>query len=214
MTISVQCGCCLLTPHFLGIAISAGKNRTVCIPFSPNAGNKPPSWQHLRLMYAFRDSDGKILASCVHFQVQSGDLGCVARESCRQGLLFASRCPKSCMAHDSCHGDCPPLRSARGMCRHGPSRAPGETLVSTERIPGQAPFWMACWAVWVSGCCGIVQATFSKLQLQIGGSEFPPVSCCRRNGGTSRAMSGAVFGVLMAPLLFCECFRIYLRFDR
>lgn len=127
-------------PHFLGIAISAGKNRTVCIPFSPNAGNKPPSWQHLRLMYAFRDSDGKILVSCVHFQVQSGDSECVARKSCRQGPLFASRCPKSCMAHDSCHGDCPPLRSARGMCRHGPSRAPGETLVSTERIPGQAHF--------------------------------------------------------------------------
>ena len=60
------------------------------------------------------------------------------------------------------------------MCRHGPSRAPGETLVSTERIPGQAPFWMACWAVWVSGCCGIVQTAFSKLQLQIGGASFLP----------------------------------------
>lgn len=156
-------------PHFLGIAISAGKNRTVCIPFSPNAGNKPPSWQHLRLMYAFRDSDDKILVSCVHFQAQSGDSECVARKSCRQGPLFASRCPKSYMAHDSCHGDCPPLRFARGMCRHGPSRVPGETLVSTERIPGQAHFWIACWAVWVSGRCGIVQATFSKLQLQIGG---------------------------------------------
>lgn len=66
-------------------------------------------------------------------------------------------------------GIAPPLRSALGMCRHGPSRAPGETLVSTERIPGQAHFWIACWAVWVSGCCGIVQAAFSKLRLQIGG---------------------------------------------
>lgn len=62
-------------------------------------------------------------------------------------------------------GIAPPLRSALGMCRHGPSRVPGETLVSTERIPGQAHFWIACWAVWVSGRCGIVQATFSKLQL-------------------------------------------------
>ena len=60
------------------------------------------------------------------------------------------------------------------MCRHGPSRAPGETLVSTERIPGQAHFWIACWAVWVSGCCGIVQAAFSKLRLQIGGASFLP----------------------------------------
>ena len=107
-----------------------------------------------------------------------------------------------------------PLRSALGMCRYGPSRAPGETLVSTERIPGQAHFWIACWTVWVSGRCGIVQTAFSKLQLRIGGGEFPPASCCRRNGGTSRVMSGAVFGVLMTPLLFCERFRIYLRFDR
>lgn len=71
-------------------------------------------------------------------------------------------------------GIAPPLRSALGMCRHGPSRAPGETLVSTERIPGQAHFWIACWAVWVSGCCGIVQAAFSKLRLQIGGASFLP----------------------------------------
>lgn len=94
MTINIQCGCCLLTPHFLGIAISAGKNRTVCIPFSPNVGNKPPSWQHLRLMYAFRDSDGKILASCVHFQAQSDDSECVARKSCRQGPLFRVEMPE------------------------------------------------------------------------------------------------------------------------
>lgn len=67
-----------------------------------------------------------------------------------------------------------PLRSALGMCRYGPSRVPGETLVSTERIPGQAHFWIACWAVWVSGCCGIVQAAFSKLRLQIGGASFLP----------------------------------------
>lgn len=120
-------------------------------------------------MYAFRDSDGKILASCVHFQAQSGDSECVARKSCRQGPLFASRCPKSCMAHDSCHGDCPPRRSALGMCRHGPSRAPGETLVSTERIPGQAHFWIACWSVWVSVCCGIAQTPFRNCSCRRGG---------------------------------------------
>lgn len=113
-------------------------------------------------------------------------------------------------------GVAPPLRSALGMCRHGPSRAPGETLVSTERIPGQAHFWIACWSVWVSVCCGIAQTPFRNCSCRRGGGrgEFPPASCCRRNGGASRVMSGAVFGVLMAPLLFCECFRIYLRFDR
>lgn len=57
MTINIQCGCCLLTPpHFLGIAISAGKNRTVCIPFSPNAGNKPPL-------------PGNIFALCMLFEI-------------------------------------------------------------------------------------------------------------------------------------------------
>ena len=36
-------------------------------------------------MYAFRDQNGKILALCIHFRVQSGDSGYMARESCRQG---------------------------------------------------------------------------------------------------------------------------------
>lgn len=60
------------------------------------------------------------------------------------------------------------------MCRYGPSRVPGETLVSTERIPGQAHFWIACWAVWVSGRCGIVQATFSIAVVDRGGASFLP----------------------------------------
>ena len=80
----------------------AGKNRTVCIPFSPNARKRPPSWQHPPEMHAFRDQNGNILAPCIHSRVQSGDSGYMARESCRQGPFFASRSPKSRMARRCC----------------------------------------------------------------------------------------------------------------
>lgn len=63
------CGCFTASP---------GKNRTVCVLFSTNARNKPSSWQYLPEMYAFRDRNGKILALCVHFQVQSGGFGYMA----------------------------------------------------------------------------------------------------------------------------------------
>ena len=80
----------------------AGKNRTACIPFSPNARKRPPSWQHPPEMHAFRDQNGNILALCIHFRAQSGDSGYMARESCRQGPFFASRSPKSRMARRCC----------------------------------------------------------------------------------------------------------------
>lgn len=80
----------------------AGKNRAVCIPFSPNARKRPLSWQHPPEMHAFRDQDGNILALCIHSRVQSGDSGYMARESCRQGPFFASRSPKSRMARRCC----------------------------------------------------------------------------------------------------------------
>ena len=80
----------------------AGKNRAVCIPFSPNARKRPPSWQHPLEMHAFRDQDGNILAPCIHSRAQSGDSGYMARESCRQGPFFASRSPKSRMARRCC----------------------------------------------------------------------------------------------------------------
>lgn len=64
-----RCGCFTASP---------GKNRTVCVLFSMNARNKPSPWQCLPKMYAFRDRNGKILALCVHFQVQSGGFGYMA----------------------------------------------------------------------------------------------------------------------------------------
>ena len=80
----------------------AGKNRTACIPFSPNALKRPSSWQHPLEMHAFRDQDGNILAPCIHSRAQSGDSGYMARESCRQGPFSASRNPKSRMARRCC----------------------------------------------------------------------------------------------------------------
>ena len=91
-----------LSSRCVGPGTLAGKNRTVCIPFSPNARKRPPSWQHPPEMHAFRDQDGNILAPCIHSRAQSGDLGYMARESCRQGPTFASRSPKSRMARRCC----------------------------------------------------------------------------------------------------------------
>ena len=79
-----------------------GKNRTVCIPFSPNARKRPPSWQLPPEMHAFRDRNGNISALCIHFRAQSGDSGYMARESCRQGPSFASGNPKPRMARRCC----------------------------------------------------------------------------------------------------------------
>lgn len=45
---------------------------------------------------------GNIFAPCIHFRAQSGDSGCMTRESCRQGPSFASGNPKSRMARRCC----------------------------------------------------------------------------------------------------------------
>ena len=97
----------------------AGKNRTACIPFSPNARERPSSWQHPPEMHAFRDQDGNIFALCIHFRAQSGDSGCMACESCRQGPTFASRNPKSRMTRR-----CRQRRAAFPRQRHA-VRPPG-----------------------------------------------------------------------------------------
>ena len=97
----------------------AGKNRAVCIPFSPNARKRPPSWQHPPEMHVFRDQNGNILAPCIHSRVQSGDLGYMARESCRQGPFFASRNPKSRMARRCCQRRPAFLRQQPAVRRNG-----------------------------------------------------------------------------------------------
>lgn len=96
-----------------------GKNRAVCIPFSPNALKRPSSWQHPPEMHVFRDQDGNILAPCIHSRAQSGDLGYMARESCRQGPFFASRSPKSRMARRCCQRRPAFLRQQPAVRRNG-----------------------------------------------------------------------------------------------
>ena len=116
-----------LSSRCVGPGALAGKNRTVCIPFSPNARKRPPSWQLPPEMHAFRDQDGNIPAPCIHFRAQSDDSGYMARESCRQGPSFASGNPKSRMARRCCQrrAACPRQRPAvrpNGLCalRRGP----------------------------------------------------------------------------------------------
>lgn len=81
-------------------------------------------------MYAFRDQNGKILALCIHFRVQSGDSGYMARESCRQGPLFASSGPISRIARRTCQR-CPAFPRQRpaacGMAERAlrPAAGPG-----------------------------------------------------------------------------------------
>ena len=103
----------------VGPGALAGKNRTACIPFSPNARKRPPSWQHPPEMHAFRDQDGNILAPCIHFRAQSGDSGYMARESCRQGPSFASRSPKSRMARRCCQRRAAFLRQRHAVRPNG-----------------------------------------------------------------------------------------------
>ena len=90
-----------------------GKNRVVCILFLLNAFRLPLSWQNSFEMYAFRLNDGKILAPCMHFQMQLGNSEYIAQESCRQRLHFTSGASKSCMLYDSCHGGLVPEVRAR-----------------------------------------------------------------------------------------------------
>ena len=106
----------------------AGKNRTACIPFSPNARKRPPSWQHPPEMHALRDQNGNILAPCIHSRAQSGDSGYMARESCRQGPFSASRNPKSRMARRCCQRRPAFLRQRHAVRPDGPCalrRRPG-----------------------------------------------------------------------------------------
>ena len=70
-------------------------------------------------MHAFRDQNGNILAPCIHSRVQSGDLGYMARESCRQGPFFASRNPKSRMARRCCQRRPAFLRQQPAVRRNG-----------------------------------------------------------------------------------------------
>ena len=85
-------------------------------------------------MHAFRGKNGKILAPCIHFRVQSGGFGYMARESCRQGRLFASRGPRSCMARRTCQRCSTSSWQRPVVCSNG--------LCALSPIPGLLDAWV------------------------------------------------------------------------
>lgn len=85
-------------------------------------------------MHAFRGKNGKILAPCVHSRVRSGGFGCMARKSCRQGRLFASRGPRSCMARRTCQRCSTSSWQRPVVCSNG--------LCALSPIPGLLDAWV------------------------------------------------------------------------
>ena len=131
----------------VGPGALAGKNRAVCIPFSPNARKRPPSWQHPPEMHALRDQDGNILAPCIHFRAQSGDSGCMARGSCRQGPFSASRSPKSRMARRCCQRRPAFPRQRHAVRRNGLCalrQRPAARGMAERALRPAARAWPAC----------------------------------------------------------------------
>lgn len=111
-----------------------GKIRAPCILFSPIARKKGPHWQRFREMHAFRAEDGKIFILCIRFGMQSGDFGCIARESCQGGPFFVSRSLESYMGRRSCQ------RSAlRGPFRSG-GQNKGPCCVGRGHAHATCPF--------------------------------------------------------------------------
>lgn len=93
-----------------------GKICAPCILFSPITRKKGPPWRRLREMHAFRAEVGRIFVPCIRFGVQSGDFGCIARESCQGAPLFVSRSLESCMGR----------RSRQRSALRGPLRSGGQ----------------------------------------------------------------------------------------
>ena len=140
-------------------------------------------------MHALRDQDGNIPAPCIRFRAQSGDSGCMARESCRQRPFFASRSPKSRMARRCCQRRpaFPRQRHAawpNGLCAMRQRHA---TRGMAERaLRPAARAWPACRMrppvislVPAAACAPIRRAA------HCGRGEpsirlFPPPSCCPR----------------------------------
>ena len=168
-----------------------GKNRTVCIPFSPNARKRPPSWQHPPEMHAFRDQNGNILAPCIHSRVQSGDSGYMARESCRQGPFFASRNPKSRMARRCCQRRPAFLRQQPAVRRNGlcAMRQRHVTRGMAERaLRPAARAWPAC----RMPPCHLACARRGLRPLPSRPRSSPPSYTCRASLPASRPPRAAI----------------------
>ena len=151
----------------VAMIISCGNNCAACILFSLIARKEVPPWQRLREMHAFRAEDGKIFAPCIRFRVQSGDFGCIARESC-QGV-FVPRVLESCMGLRSCQRSAlrGPLRSSgqnKGPCcvgrGHVYAACPCSALASLDMKKAPSGAFFICYAI-----CGVRRRQADFLQL-------------------------------------------------
>ena len=170
----------------------AGKNRAVCIPFSPNALKRPPSWQHPPEMHALRDQNGNILAPCIHFRAQSGDSGYMARESCRQGPFSASRSPKSRMVRRCCQRRPAFLRQQPAVRRNGlcAMRQRHVTRGMAERaLRPAARAWPACR---MRAPCHLACARRGLRPLPSRPRSSPPSYTCRASLPASRPPRAAI----------------------
>ena len=122
-----------------------GKIRAPCILFSPITRKKGPPWRRLREMHAFRAEVGRIFVPCIRFGVQSGDFGCIARESCQGGPFFVSRSLESYMGRRSCQrlalrgpfrsgGQDKDLRCVRKGHAHAACPFPASASLDTRRL--------------------------------------------------------------------------------
>ena len=74
-----------------------------CIPREASDRKKDTSRQYIAAMYSNNANHGKNRSPCIRFAVQNAVRAYIERRSCRQGALFSSEAPKSCIARISCH---------------------------------------------------------------------------------------------------------------
>lgn len=89
-----------------------------CIPREASDRKKDTSRQYIAAMYSNNANHGKNRSPCIRFAVQNAVREYIERKTCRQGALFSSGAPKSCIARISCH----PRRPVPPRYRYSPYR--------------------------------------------------------------------------------------------
>lgn len=87
-----------------------------CIPREASDRKKDTSRQYIAAMYSNKANHGKNRSPCIRFAVQNAVREYIERKSCRQGALFSSEAPKSCIARISCHPRRPVPPRYRDSC--------------------------------------------------------------------------------------------------
>ena len=103
-----------------------------CIPREASDRKKDTSRQYIAAMYSNNANHGKNRSPCIRFAVQNAVREYIERKTCRQGALFSSEAPKSCIARISCH----PRRSVPPRHRYSPYRT---RFLATPVAPHPSP---------------------------------------------------------------------------